>query len=146
MALEDEIETQLKDDSAQSRAVDALLNVKERNVKAIGSDIELKTDLEADEHKTHTVAQIISNVIEMTDKEFNSRCVLGDIIEKKERKSLSKERRSRTETVEVARPVHMSGMYPGEGGQGMGRRRGIIARMFGVGRRGDAGGGRNGEF
>jgi hypothetical protein len=97
----------LKDDNPTAEAVSALIKVKDREAGK-DSEVELKTDLSEDEIKVHTVLGVLSNLIEMKPEDFTKKCILSKVIEKKERKSLSKDRKSRLEIVEVARHPDMN--------------------------------------
>ena len=70
--------------------------------------MELKTDLDPDEIKIHTVLGALSNILETSELKFSEECILPQVIEKKERKSISKYRKSREEIVRVARQPDMN--------------------------------------
>ncbi len=100
--IDEKINEAMNETTPTGEAVKALINVEERKAGK-DSDVELKTDLTADEIKVHTVLGVLSNLIEMKAEDFTKKCILSSVIEKKERKSLSKDRKSRTEIVEIAR-------------------------------------------
>ncbi len=106
-SIDQNINDILKEENPTAEAVKALIKV-EKRVAGQDSEVELKTDLTEDEIKIHTVLGVLSNLIEMKAEDFNSKCILSDVIEKKERKSLSKDRKSRLEIVEVARHPDMN--------------------------------------
>lgn len=122
MTIDEETEKLIKEENATSEAVRSLINVKDRE-KGKSSDVELKTDLTDDEVKIHTVLQALSNTLEMSQLEFSEKCVLSAVIESKERKLLSKDRKSRMEIVNVARQPDMN--FPMEHQQG-----GFLKRFF----------------
>ncbi len=101
-SIDQNINEMLKDDNPTAKAVSALIEVKGREAGK-DSEVELKTDLSADEIKIHTVLGVLSNLMEMSEEDFTKKCILSEVIEKKERNSLSKDRKSRLEIVEVAR-------------------------------------------
>jgi hypothetical protein len=104
--LDTRVDEEVKEETAQSKIVSSLIDVRERQDGKIGSDIELKTDLSEDEIKLHTVINMMGHILE-TAKIFGSDNILHNLIELKERKSLSKERLSRKEAVEIARTPEM---------------------------------------
>lgn len=112
--IDENINEILKDENPTAQAVNALIKVEDREAGK-DSDVELKTDLNEDEIKIHTVLGVLSNLIEMKPEDFTKKCILSKVIEKKERKSLSKGRKSRLEIVEVARhpDVNMMGQPTG---------------------------------
>ncbi len=103
MGIEDDIENIIKDDNAASLAVKSLIEVDDRQSGKLGSDIELKTDLDFKQVCIHTAAGMLNNILEMDKDKFNSECILGNLVEMKERKLLSKDRESRLEIVNVAK-------------------------------------------
>lgn len=125
--LDESVDEILKEENPTAEAVKSLINVKDREAGK-SSEVELKTDLDDDEIKVHTVLSIMSGVLEMTEENFNKKCILSDVIEKKERKALSKDRKSREEIVMVARQpdIRMGGMDMGMEGQN----KGFFKRMF----------------
>lgn len=108
-SLDDSVEEILRDETASSLAVKSLIEVGKRKAGE-DSEVELKTDLTEDEIKIHTVLAVLSNVLEMDEKSFSKNCILSSVIEKKERKALSKDRKSRAEIVTVARQPEMLSM------------------------------------
>lgn len=105
-SIDENINEILKEDNPTAEAVNALIKVKDREAGK-DSEVELKTDLTEDEIKIHTVLGVLSNLMEMQPEDFTKKCILSKVIEKKERKSLSKDRKSRLEIVEVARQPDM---------------------------------------
>lgn len=101
--IEDTVEKFIKQDNPQSTAVKHLVGVAERDKTKLGTDVELKTDLTADQIITHSVMAVVNSALEMDETEFNESCILGDLIDTLERKSISKDRKSRGEIVAVAR-------------------------------------------
>jgi len=107
MALDEVADKILKDDSAQKKAVEALIELKPLQDKN-HTETEIKTDFENENTViAHTVADTINQFI-FDSKNFGKLSVLGRIVDKKERKLLSLKRRSRTEIVEVAKNPDMS--------------------------------------
>ncbi len=103
MTIDDQVDDFILEKSPQSEAVKSLINVKGREKGALETDIELKTDLSDDDTKIHTAVDLLSNVLEMDEETFSSRIVIAQLVNKKERKLLSKNRQSRQEIVNVAR-------------------------------------------
>lgn len=97
----------LNDQTPAGEAVKHLIDVKPRVSGMSDTDIELKTDLDSDEIRLHTVADVLSTILESKPDVFNSKCIISDLVNKKERKSLSKNRLSRQEIVAVARQPDM---------------------------------------
>lgn len=102
MGIEDEIDQIIKDETPTGQAVESLIKVKKRE-KGQDSEIELKTDLDESDVCVHTSIDMLNNFLEMGHKDFSKVSVIGELVNKKERKLLSKNRRSRLEIVEVAR-------------------------------------------
>jgi len=121
--LDDKTEEILKDENPTAEAIKSLITVKDRETGK-ASEIELKTDLDTDEIKIHTVLDLLSNVLEMDTKNFSKKCILADLINRKERKALSKDRKSRGEIVSVAKPPEFP-MQPQEL-----KKEGFIRRFF----------------
>lgn len=121
--LDDFTDQILKEENPTAEAVKSLINVEDRE-KGKASSVELKTDLTPDEIKIHTVLDTLSNALEMNPIDFNKNCILSSVIERKERKSLSKNRMSRTEIVQVARQPDMN--FTNETQE----KAGFIKRMF----------------
>ena len=125
MAIDESIEGIIREETAQSKAVSTLIDVKKDKHGELGSDIELKTDLTADQINIHTAGDMLGLFLEMTEKKFSeSANIMRQLIKLKERKSLSKDRKSRGEIVDIARnpDMNMMGMDGGGGGGGMVRR------------------------
>lgn len=115
-SIDDDIEKLLKEETAQSQAVKSLIEVREKKKGEVGSEIELKTDLDKNQVCIHTAVDMITNIIDMDEKEFTDKCIIGNLINLKERKLLSKDRKSRTEIVEVAKtPDMMFNQEPQQG-------------------------------
>ena len=109
MALDDDVnDTIIQEQNPQGEAVKALISIKKRESAEVDTDVEVKTDLSEDEIKIHTIADTISSVLEMNEKEFTEKCILSSIVNKKERKAISKLRQSRKEIVEIARQPDMN--------------------------------------
>lgn len=102
MAIDDEIDEVLQDDTPQGRAVKTLTEVKNRK-EGEPSSVELKTELTDESTCLHTSVDIMADVLSMSEKEFNTKNILSALTEKKERKLLSLNRASRNEIVAVAR-------------------------------------------
>ena len=121
--LDDEIREISNEDTATAEAVKSLINV------APGpkgrAEIELKSDMTEDEVKVHSILAIINTAIQATPGEFGRDCILGALIEKKERKSLSKNRLSRSEIVAVAKHPDMPSDFEYEA-----RKQGFLRRLF----------------
>lgn len=136
--IDDTVDEILSQKSPQSVAVQSLISIDKNVPGELTSDVETKTDLTADEIKLHTVVETVSSLLMSTPEQFKKRNIFGDLITKKERKSLSKDRLSRREIVEIARWPDMGlfGGYPGMGGgmgvDGMGqmRRPSFLRRLF----------------
>ena len=108
MTLDEKTEQLLNDEDATATAVKSLINV-EDNVKGKPSSVELKTDLTENEVKIHAVLAVLNDVIDNGEVSFKKTCVLGGLIERKERKALSKNRLSRGEIVAVAKRPDING-------------------------------------
>lgn len=101
--LDEKITSMIKEEHPTADAVKSLINVRDRKKGKVGSDIELKTDLDKDQVCIHTAVDMMTNILEMQPSNFNKKCVIGDLVNLKERKLLSLDRKSRTEIVEIAR-------------------------------------------
>ena len=124
MPIEDEVEGILKDESAQAKAVSSLIDVKDRVNNKIGSDIELKTDLDTEKEVcNHTVVDLINVALSLDDNDANSHLISEDLVTIKERKLLSKGRKSRMEIVEISRQPDMNMM-------GDNQNQGFMKRLF----------------
>lgn len=124
MVLDENIEEILKEENPTAKAVTSLIEVRPKK-KGEDSEIELKTDLTSDEVKLHTIIDILNEVLEMDEKDFSKKCILSSLINKKERKSLSKNRLSRSEIVAVAKQPEFPNDFGGEV-----KKQGIIRRFF----------------
>lgn len=102
-SLDDKLNTMFNDTNPQADAVNALIKVGPRAAGVMDTEIELKTDLSEDEVKLHTAVDMLSAFLEMTPTEFKKKSVISQLVNKKERKSLSKNRKSREEIVAVAK-------------------------------------------
>lgn len=109
MTLDEKTEAILQDENPTATAVKSLIDVKDR-VKGKTSNVELKTDLTDNEVKIHSVLAVLNDTIDNGEKEFDKSCVLGTLIERKERKALSKDRKSRQEIVSVAKQPEFGDM------------------------------------
>ena len=124
MPIDEKIDQMFREDNPTGEAVKSLITVNDR-VKGKGSEVELKTDLTDDEVKLHTVLESLGLIIELGEENFSKQCFLLNLVEKKERKALSKNRMSRSEIVQVARhPDQM--MMPGMEQQNPG----MVKRFF----------------
>lgn len=123
--LDDFTDQILNEESATGEAIKSLINVKDRETGK-SSEVELKTDLTDDEVKVHTVLDVLSSTLEMDEQKFSTNCILSNVIEKKERKALSKNRQSRSEIVAVARHPDMNTFM----NQDLMQRQGFIKRFF----------------
>jgi hypothetical protein len=108
MSLDEKTEQLLNDEDATATAVKSLINVDDR-AKGKPSKIELKTDLTENEVKIHSVLAVLNDVIDNGETKFKESCILGTLIERKERKALSKNRLSRGEIVAVAKQPDING-------------------------------------
>ena len=106
--LDENIDNIIREENPQAEAVKSLINIKPRVKGVLNTDVELRTDLNTEEIKKHTKIAILSNIVDMDEKEFSQRCILGDLSDVKERKAISKDRQSRAEIVTVARNPDMS--------------------------------------
>lgn len=122
--IDDEIEHLLKEESAQTKAVISLIDVKERTIGKLGTEIELKTDLDESQVCVHTAVDMISTILEMDTKKFNNECILGNLTNLKERKLLSKNRMSRKEIVDVAKNPELKFMDEPS------KRSGFVSNLF----------------
>lgn len=103
MVLDKEIEKILNEPNPQADAVNSLIKVEKRTIGDMDSDIEIKTDLSEKEVNAHVIVDLIHSLLEMAPSDFAKHSILGDLVNKRERKLLSKDRKSRTEIVEIAR-------------------------------------------
>lgn len=121
----EELDSFITSDNATAKAVKSLIEVKDRK-SGESSEVELKTDLTDDEIKTHTILAITSDVLEMDKTDFDSKCILANVIEKKERKALSKDRKSREEIVSVAKQPNINA----DDGILIPQKQGFMKRLF----------------
>lgn len=119
--IEDVIKESLKNKTASLLAVETLVNVrtKAKDSEDFGSDVELKTDLSEREVIVHSLLDEISRILNMTPAEFKQDIVVPKMVERKERKLLSKNRKSREEVVRVAKPEDTEQ-----------QQRGFLSRLF----------------
>lgn len=111
MTLDDSVQDEfLKPDNPTGEAIKSLLNVKGRKKGEVDTEVETKTDLDLDDVKIHTNVDLLSSFLEFTPEDFASHNVLSQLVTKKERKLISKDRLSRREIVEVARAPEMMPM------------------------------------
>lgn len=101
--LDEKITSMIREENPTADAVKSLINVADRKAGKVGSDIELKTDLSDEQVCIHTAVDMMTNILEMRPDKFNKDCVIGDLVNLKERKLLSLDRKSRNEIVEIAR-------------------------------------------
>jgi hypothetical protein len=101
--LEDTIKGAMQEKNAGVIAVETLTSVKDKGIKDFGSDVEIKTELNQNECLAHALVDEISLWLNMNSNDFMNTDVLSSLIQRKERKLLSKDRKSRGEVVEVAR-------------------------------------------
>lgn len=114
--LEEQI-TDLVDKNPQADAVNSLIKVGKREKGEQDTDIELKTDLSDNDVKIHTVVDLMSSFLEMNSTQFSEKSVIANLVNKKERKLLSKDRKSREEIVMIAKnpDVNIDGAERPEG-------------------------------
>lgn len=116
MAIDNKLEEMLTEESPTSAAVKSLINVKDR-VSGKDSEIELKTDLDIEQVNVHTIVDLCMGFLEMDEKDFKKNIVGVNLVNKKERKLLSKNRMSRAEIVQVARQPDLN-MLPEQHNEG----------------------------
>jgi hypothetical protein len=93
----------LKPENPTGEAIKSLIKALPSK-RAEDSDVELKTELEGNnEVRGHALLSVCSKILEMSEKDFNESCIIGQLVDKKERKAWSKNRKSRMEIVEIAR-------------------------------------------
>lgn len=105
-SLDDVTESIIKDESPSGEAIRSLIKV-EKTKRGNDTEIELKTELSGDEVKIHAIIDIFGRLLESNEATFCSKSIFPMIVEKLERKALSKERKSRGEIVAVARQPDM---------------------------------------
>lgn len=106
-SLDETLDSMLKEESAQTEAVKSLIRVKEKVLGELGTDIELKTDLTEKDICLHTSVDMLSFILDMKKGDFAKNAIIGHLTNLKERKLLSKDRKSRSEIVEVAKTPDM---------------------------------------
>lgn len=116
MPIDEEIDELIKEDNPTSKAVSSLVEVKDRIKGKLSTDTETKTDLTDVQLRVDTAGAIISHVLEMSSKDFQERCILGILVDSFERKSISKNRLSRQEIVNVARQPDQQNIIPDNSG------------------------------
>jgi len=107
MSIDDDVDEIIKDDNPTAQAVESLIKVRDQK-KGQQSEIELKTDLDDSDVCVHTSVDMLQAVLEMEGDDMATKSILGILVNKKERKLLSKDRKSRLEIVEVARHPDMN--------------------------------------
>ena len=107
-SIDDRIDSFMQEETPSSIAVKSLIRVEKRQKGDTDTDIELKTDLTDDLVRLHSLAQIMSNVLSTDEKTFADNNIIGELVNKLERKLVSKNRMSRTEIVNVARQPDMN--------------------------------------
>ena len=107
-SIDDRIDSFMQEETPSSIAVKSLIRVEKRQKGDTDTDIELKTDLTDDLVRLHSIAQIMSNVLSTDEKTFADNNIIGELVNKLERKLVSKNRMSRTEIVNVARQPDMN--------------------------------------
>lgn len=101
--IDDSVEKFLKQENPQAEAVRHLVKVEKRKEGEQGTDVELKTDLTEQQILDHAKVAFMGNVINMPSEKFAKADLMGDFLDIIERKSISKDRKSRAEIVAVAR-------------------------------------------
>lgn len=119
--LDEKLDEIIKDESAQARAVKSLIEVRPKIKNTFGSDIEVKTDLNEKDVCLHTAADMLQSFLNV--KSFKDSNIISDLVQLKERKLLSKNRKSRQEIVDVARSPDMTMMQPDNQGN-------FVKRLF----------------
>ncbi len=108
-SLDEEVTKAWGDETPVHKAVTSLIEVKPSKKDELGSDIELKTDLNSDGIcSDHAKANYFDHILNMTPEEFNERSIINPFVELKERKLVSLKRKSREEVVTVARSPDMN--------------------------------------
>lgn len=122
-AISEDREEVINEATAKDKAVESLINVAPK-MKGKNSEVELKTDLTEADVCLHTQAAMLGKMIDLIDKPLEkAEELITDVIETKERKLLSKDRRSRLEIVEIAKSPETF-MAAGE------ENRGFLSRFF----------------
>ena len=106
MSLEEQIRQSMMPEDAGVIGVKHLVTVRRKQIGDFGSEVELKTDLDSEDVFIHTacdVANWIFQKAENNENDLRKVNILGRIVEQKERKRLSLDRKSRAEVVAVAK-------------------------------------------
>ena len=99
-SIDERTERMLKEENPQAEAVNSLIRVDKRQ-KGENSDVELKTEIPNELIlNIHTSLDVVGNWLEQT---FKEKCILTELVHKRERKAISLHRQSRAEIVAVAR-------------------------------------------
>lgn len=104
MGIDDDIDKMISEETPQSKSTNALIDVTTRK-KGEFSNIELKTDLTESDVCLHTRAEMLQRFLETKDMKTP---MLSLLVEIKERKLLSKDRKSRLEIVEIGKQPDQS--------------------------------------
>ena len=83
----------------------------------------MKTDLDDNAVVIHTAVDMMNRILDMSKKDFTENIITQDLVQIKERKLLSKGRKSRREIVEVARNPDQN-VFEGDQSQS------FVKRMF----------------
>lgn len=119
--LDEQADQILKEENATAEAVKSLIQIDDNKPH----DVELKTDLTERQIITHSVLSILGDTIQAGSSKFEDIDILNEMVTKIERKSWSKNRRSRTEIVEIARQPEQRLDMGGDQ-----RRQGFLSRLF----------------
>lgn len=114
----------INEESAQAEAVRNLITVK-KDKKNGKTDVESKTDLTDDDVRIHSVLHTLNDTLDMA-LPSSDKCILGRLIDRKEIKLWSKDRKSREEIVAISRQPDMNQIDMIEGQQ----KRGLLKRLF----------------
>ncbi len=124
--LDEKLDKFLSEDSPSARAVNALVDVKSNDKENnFDTNVEVKTDLTSDLVRLHSAGEILGIILELNEEDFVKKNIITLLINKLERKLISKDRKSREEIVAVARQPDQQN-FIGEGGA----RDGVMKRMF----------------
>lgn len=104
MPIDEDIDQIIREETPQAKATSSLIDVKPRK-KGEFSNIELKTDLTEADVCLHTRAEMLQRIMESSDMKMP---FLSTLVEIKERKLLSKDRKSRLEIVEIGKQPDQS--------------------------------------
>ena len=125
----------LNEENAGAEAIRSLLTV-DQPIGSEPSDIELKTDLSEDEHKILSVLLPVDSIL--TDKNaLKTKSFIGMITNRHQRLALSKDRKSRSEIVAVARQPDFGGGF----GAGEVKKQGMFSKLFSSKKKRGGGGG-----